>query len=346
MELFRRAVKLGDVNPTPIGTRPRPATKPGAAARAQRSRFALAVHGGAGVIERAHMSAAEERAYRAALEEALTAGHRMLAQGASSLDAVVAAVTMLEDSPLFNAGRGSVFTADGTNELDAAVMEGATLKAGAVTLVTTVKNPVKLARVVMEKTGHVMLGAEGAERLARVHGLEIVEPGYFHTERRWEALQRMKRAAQARADASFTEAEKHGTVGAVALDARGNLAAAASTGGRNNKMGGRIGDSPVIGAGVYASNATAAVSCTGEGETFMRSLAAYSVSALMELKTWSLARAAKHVIHARLKSLGGTGGLVALDRAGNVAMPFSTPGMYRGSIRADGVPEIAIYGDD
>jgi len=292
------------------------------------------------------MSAAEERAYRAALEEALTAGHRMLAQGASSLDAVVAAVTMLEDSPLFNAGRGSVFTADGTNELDAAVMEGATLKAGAVTLVTTVKNPVKLARVVMEKTGHVMLGAEGAERLARVHGLEIVEPGYFHTERRWEALQRMKRAAQARADASFTEAEKHGTVGAVALDARGNLAAAASTGGRNNKMGGRIGDSPVIGAGVYASNATAAVSCTGEGETFMRSLAAYSVSALMELKTWSLARAAKHVIHARLKSLGGTGGLVALDRAGNVAMPFSTPGMYRGSIRADGVPEIAIYGDD
>jgi beta-aspartyl-peptidase (threonine type) len=335
------------VNRTPKAARlPAAKRKAAAGARPRPPRIALAVHGGAGVIERAHMSAAEERAYRAALEEALTAGHRLLAQGASSLDAVIAAVTVLEDSPLFNAGRGSVFTADGTNELDAAVMEGATLKAGAVTLVTTVKNPVKLARLVMEKTGHVMLGAEGAERLARTHGLEIVEPGYFHTERRWEALQRMKRAARARADASFTEAEKHGTVGAVALDAAGNLAAAASTGGRNNKLGGRIGDSPVIGAGVYASNATAAISCTGEGESFMRAVAAHSVSALIELKAWSLARAAKHVIHRRLKALGGTGGLVALDRAGNIAMPFSTPGMYRGVIRADGAPEVAIYGDE
>jgi beta-aspartyl-peptidase (threonine type) len=191
----------------------------------------------------------------------------------------------------------------------------------------------------------VLLAGEGAEALARECGLEIVEPRYFFTERRWNALQRMKEAAVARKPAVITEADRHGTVGAVALDAGGNLAAATSTGGRNNKLAGRIGDSPVVGAGTYANNATVAVSCTGEGEYFMRALAAYTVSALMEMKGWSVERAAEHVIHERLAAIGGKGGLIALDRQGNVAMPFSSRGMYRGIVRSDGVPAISIFQD-
>ena len=222
-------------------------------------------------------------------------------------------------------------------------MDGATLRAGGVTLVTTVKNPIRLARMVMERTRHVLLAGAGAEALARECGLEIVEPRYFFTERRWNALQRMKQAAIARQAAAVTEADRHGTVGAVALDANGNLAAATSTGGRNNKLAGRIGDSPVVGAGTYANNATVAVSGTGEGEYFMRTVAAYTVSALMEMKGWSVERAAEHVIHERLAPLGGRGGLIALDREGNVAMPFSSRGMYRGIVRADGVPAVSIY---
>ena len=300
--------------------------------------FVLAIHGGAGVVDRSSMTQEMERAYRTGLQEALESGRSVLTEGGTSLDAVVAAVTTLEDNPLFNAGRGATFTADGTNELDAAVMEGATLKAGAVTLVSTVKNPVKLARLVMENTAHVMLAGDGAEALARRHGLEIVEPSYFFTERRWETLQRVKNAARV-----LNEADKHGTVGAVALDRHGNLAAATSTGGFNNKLVGRVGDTPLVGAGTYANNATAAVSCTGQGEYFIRAVAAYSVSALMELKGWTVEQAASSVIRERLAQLGGTGGLIALDRNGNVAMPFSTPGMYRGYLKADGGSTVQIF---
>lgn len=306
-------------------------------------RYALAVHGGAGVVLRSQMTAELERAYLEGLQNALAAGRRVLSGGGGSMDAVVAAVSVLEDDPLFNAGRGAAFTAVGSNELDAAVMDGATLRAGAVTLVTTVKNPVQLARLVMEKTRHVLLAGHGAEALAREHGLATVEPSYFFTERRWQALQRVKAAGQALEEAAIGEAEKHGTVGAVALDREGNLAAATSTGGYTNKLGGRVGDSPLIGAGTYANNATAAVSCTGEGEYFIRTLAAHSVSASMELAGWSVRRAADHVIHVRLAQLGGSGGLIALDREGNIAMPFSTPGMYRGYVSSDGASAVEIF---
>lgn len=284
-----------------------------------------------------------EDAYRAGLNDALSAGRDVLASGGSSLDAVVASVTAFEDHPLFNAGHGACFTAEGTNELDAAVMDGATLNAGAVTLVTTVKNPVKLARLVMDKTPHVMLAGDSTQVLAREHGLDIVERSYFYTERAWKAFQRVKALADTPQAATLTEADRHGTVGAVALDVHGNLAAATSTGGRNNKRSGRVGDTPVIGAGTYANNATAAVSCTGDGEYFMRALAAYTVSALMEFNGWALNRAAEHVIFDRLSQIGGSGGLIALDRGGNVAMPFSTPGMYRGYMKADGTTVVEIF---
>jgi beta-aspartyl-peptidase (threonine type) len=310
-------------------------------------RFVLAVHGGAGIIARAMMTADNERSYRAGIGAALAAGQRVLAGGGSSLDAVVAAVSEFEDNALFNAGRGAAFTADGTNELDAAVMDGASLRAGAVTLVKTVRHPVQLARLVMDKTRHVLLAAHGAEALARRHGLEIVEPEYFFTERRFQALQRMRQAAANRERAiAVTEADKHGTVGAVALDLDGNLAAATSTGGRNNKLSGRVGDSPIVGAGTYANNATVAVSGTGEGEYFMRTLAAHSVSALIQYKGWSVKRAAEHVVHKQIVALGGGGGLIALDRKGNVAMPFSARGMYRGYVASDGDPVIKIYQDE
>lgn len=311
--------------------------------RPAHTRPVIAIHGGAGVIERSRMTPELERAYRQGLAKVLQSGQRVLTGDGTSLEAVVAAVSALEDDPLFNAGRGAAFTADGSNELDAAVMDGATLRAGAVTLVTTVKNPVQLARLVMEKTRHVMLAGQGAEALARAHGLETVEPRYFFTKRRWEALERMKRAAAHGPRIAVTEVDRHGTVGAVALDARGDLAAATSTGGRTNKLAGRVGDSPVIGAGTYANNATAAVSCTGEGEYFMRVVAAHTLSALMELKGWSVERAASHVIHERLKQVGGRGGLIALDRSGNVAMPFSGGGMYRGYIAGGGKPVVRIF---
>ena len=308
-------------------------------------RFVLVVHGGAGIIARSAMTAETERAYRAGVEAALRAGQRILAAAGSSVDAVIAAVSELEDNPLFNAGRGAAFTADGTNELDACVMDGASLKAGAVTLVTTVRHPVQLARLVMDETRHVLLAAHGAEALARKHGLEIVKPEFFFTERRFQALERMRHGDRQRS-ADVTEADKHGTVGAVALDLEGNLAAATSTGGRNNKLSGRVGDSPVVGAGTYANNATVAVSGTGEGEYFMRTLAAYSVSALIEYKGWSVERAAGHVVRERIAALGGGGGLIALDRNGRFAMPFSAQGMYRGHVASGIEPIIKIYEDE
>jgi beta-aspartyl-peptidase (threonine type) len=304
------------------------------------------VHGGAGVIERTDMTPEVEAAYRAAIRAALEAGYALLARGASSLDAVVAAVSAFEDDPLFNAGRGAALTAEGTAELDASVMDGATLRAGAVTLVTTVKNPVRLARLVMEKTQHVMLAGHGAEALARARGLSTVDPSYFITERRLKALQRVRAAAGAQpAAAALTEADKHGTVGAVALDAHGHLAAATSTGGRSGQLPGRVGDSPLVGAGTYADDATAAVSCTGEGEYFIRIAAAHRVCALMEMKGLGVAQAAEEVIHRRLRSVGGHGGLIALDAQGRVAMPMSTEGMYRGVMRAGGACSIAIFHD-
>ncbi|RPI42247.1 MAG: beta-aspartyl-peptidase, partial [Betaproteobacteria bacterium] len=239
----------------------KPAAKAHASGRGRTAPVTLVVHGGAGVIDRAAMTAGVERAYREGIAAALLAGHRVLASDGSSLDAVTAAVAVFEDDPLFNAGRGAALTADATAELDAAVMDGATLRAGAVTLVTTVKNPVLLARLVMEQTHHVLLAGQGAEALARRHGLEIVDPSYFITARRFKALQ-LVRAKPKAAGEAVTEADKHGTVGAVALDRAGNLAAATSTGGRSNKLSGRVGDSPIVGAGTYANNATVAVSGT------------------------------------------------------------------------------------
>jgi beta-aspartyl-peptidase (threonine type) len=305
----------------------------------------IAVHGGAGVIARDEMTPDVERAYRDAVRAALETGYALLARGASSVDAVVAAVSVFEDDPLFNAGRGAALTADGTAELDACVMDGATLEAGAVTLVTTVKNPVQLAQLVMEKTRHVMLAGPGAEALARKHGLPLVEPSYFVTERRRVALARIRREPGTASAAVPTEADKHGTVGAVALDTRGNLAAATSTGGYNNKLAGRVGDSPLIGAGTYAKNGAAAVSCTGQGEYFIRIVAAHTLCALMELKGLDVEQAADEVIHRRLKAVRGAGGLIALDAQGRAAMPLSTPGMYRGIMRCAGACAIDIFRD-
>ena len=281
------------------------------------------------------MNARLEAEFRAGLADALRAGHAVLEGGGTSLDAVVAAVVALEDSPLFNAGRGAVFNAAGKHELDAAVMDGATEKAGAVAGATRVKNPVLAARAVMENTPHVLLTGAAADRFARDAGLTLVSARYFSTPARAVAL------ARARLRAEQDAAERHGTVGAVALDRSGNLAAATSTGGYTNKMAGRVGDSPVIGAGTYAANATCAVSGTGSGEHFIRAVLAYDVAARMRYLGEPLSTAARRAL-ARVTALGGDGGLIALDRKGTVAMPFVSEGMYRGYARAGRV-HIAIY---
>jgi beta-aspartyl-peptidase (threonine type) len=311
----------------------------GAAAQSNdhKMKFGMVIHGGAGTIERGQMTPQNEQAHRDGLEQALRAGYGVLQKGGASLDAVEAAIRVLEDNPLFNAGKGAVFTHEGTNELDAAIMDGRTLKAGAVAGVMHIKNPIALARLVMEKSPHVMLDGEGAERFAKEMGMPLVEQKYFFTKERWDALQKIKKGS-----APPSEQEKHGTVGAVALDQAGNLAAGTSTGGMTNKEHGRIGDSPIIGAGTYADNRTCAVSCTGDGEYFIREVAAHDVSALMDYKGASLGEAAQSVID-KIGKLGGTGGLIAIDRAGNVAMPFNTSGMYRGTIDADGKITVAIY---
>jgi beta-aspartyl-peptidase (threonine type) len=279
-----------------------------------------------------------ERDLRAGLQRSLDAGQKILRNGGSSLDAVAAAVRVLEDDPLFNAGRGAVFTSAGTHEMDAAIMDGRTLRAGAIGGVSRIRNPIDLARSVMEKSPHVMLVGQGAEAFARELGLEIMDDEYFSTEQRWQALERV-RAAKAEA---LSDADRHGTVGAVALDEAGNLAAATSTGGSTNKRPGRIGDSPIIGAGTYANNQTCAVSATGDGEFFMRAVAAHDVSALMEYRGMKLGEAARIVI-AKVGALGGTGGLIAIDREGNIALPFNTIGMYRGSIDVEGRSVVGIY---
>ena len=306
--------------------------------------YVLAVHGGAGTIAPSAVPEAEAP-YHEALREAIAAGEAILAAGGSALDAVIASVVVLEDSPLFNAGRGSVFTSDARHELDASVMDGRSLVAGAVAGVSTVRNPVLLARAVMEKSGCVLLAGEGAERFARDAGIPLAEPSYFFTQARFDQLLRAKAnkttvldhdGANAAHSGPIREDGKRGTVGAVARDRHGNLASAVSTGGMTNKRPGRVGDTPVIGAGCYADNATVAVAATGTGEHFIRTVAAHDIAARMRYAGMSLEQAAQAVIFERLPAIAGTGGVIAIDCDGNLAMPFNTSGMYRGWVREKG----------
>ncbi len=289
----------------------------------------IAIHGGAGTLPRARMSPAREREYRAALLDCVSRGHAVLQQDGSALDAATAAVAALEDCPLFNAGRGAVFNAAGEHEMDAAVMDGATLRAGAVAAVRRIRNPVLAARAVMERSPHVLLAGAGAERFARRHGIAFASARYFFTEERKAALAKRLKG-------------HHGTVGAVALDRAGNLAAATSTGGYTGKLPGRIGDSPIIGAGTWAENATCAVSGTGLGEAFIRAAVGHDIAARMRYRDETLARAAAAALRS-VKRLGGDGGVIAVDREGNIVMPFNSGGMYRASIGRDGRARAAIY---
>ena len=290
-------------------------------------KYTIVIHGGAGTINKSIPDSLKEK-YLTSLSEALMIGKEILEKGGKSIDAVEQVVRYLENNPLFNAGKGAVYTSDGTHELDASIMDGSNLSTGAVTLIKRVKNPISLARHVMEKTPHVLLGGEGAEKFAEEMGLEIVENNYFDTENRQNQLKKEKEKVK-------------GTVGCVALDLHGNLAAATSTGGRTNKMPGRIGDSPLINAGTYANNKTCAVSGTGIGEEFIRHTVAYNVSALMEFKGMNLKEAADEVIFKMLKK--DDGGIIAVDKDGNFAAPFSTLGMYRGAANSDGLFEVKIW---
>ena len=305
----------------------------------------LVIHGGAGV-ERKDFSAEEERAARAALTEALRKGHEALLAGKPALDAVTAAITVLENDPTFNAGRGAVFTHDGKNELDASLMDGATLRAGAVAGVHTVKNPILLAQAVMEHSPHVMMVGQGAEMFAAEQKIELVDPSYFRTEKRWEQLQRaLKEEAAGQAHVDLETAKHFGTVGAVALDSQGKLAAGTSTGGMTNKRYGRVGDSPIIGAGTYASD-QCAVSGTGWGEFYIRLAAAHEICSRMKYLHETPAQAGEEVIVKRVPELGGDGGAIVLSADGKAATPFNTEGMYRGWIGTDGVPHVAIFADE
>lgn len=314
--------------------------------------FGIVIHGGAGTILKENMTDSMEVAYKEKLEEAIRVGHEILATGGTAIDAIQSTINILEDSPLFNAGKGAVFTSEGTNEMDAAIMDGETLNAGAVAGVTTVKNPINLAFQVMENSPHVLLSGKGAEQFAQERGLEIVEPSYFYSEDRFQSLQNVKEAEKAKEDSSaskmaffdpFIKESKFGTVGAVALDKNGNIAAGTSTGGMTNKKWNRIGDVPIIGAGTYANNATCAVSGTGWGEYFMRGVVAYDISAMMEYKKMSLEEAAKKVIQEKLTELGGEGGIIAIDNKGNIAMEFNSAGMYRAAMNKDGELTMGIY---
>lgn len=317
--------------------------------------FGIVIHGGAGTILKENMSDSLEQAYKAKLEQAIRTGHEILANGGTAIEAVQRTINIMENSPLFNAGKGAVFTNEGKNELDASIMDGKSLNAGAVSGVTTVKNPINLAWEVMENSEHVMLSGKGAEEFAENRNLEIVDPKYFYTENRFRSLERLKER-----DAKATELDhdgktafvdpyikdsKFGTVGCAALDKNGNLAAGTSTGGMTNKKWGRIGDAPIIGAGTYANNKTAAISATGWGEFFIRGVVAYDISALMDYKKMSLAEAAKEVIQNKNPELGGNGGIIAIDHEGNVSMEFNTAGMYRAKMNKKGELEIGIYKD-
>ena len=306
-------------------------------------KITLAIHGGAGTLVKGLMTPELELQYKQALKRALDAGYALLFEGGSAVDAVELAVRYLEDSPLFNAGKGSVFTAEGTHEMDASIMDGSTLNAGAVSLVTGIKNPVTLARDVMDKSYHVFLAGEGAMQFAKTNGHTIESPDYFYDEVRYQQWQGIKDSDSFELDHSVKKEGKFGTVGAVACDQNGNIAAATSTGGMTNKKWGRVGDSPMVGAGVYANNKTCAVSCTGSGEFFIRGVVAYDVSCLMEHKGLSLNEATNEVIHKRILNIKGDGGLIAVDSEGNIAMPFNTEGMYRACKSSDGNEQLSIY---
>ena len=320
---------------------------PDAAADA-RIEWGLVLHGGAGTIERGSMTEEREREYRGAMEAALRAGHAELARGGTALEAVVAAISIMEDNPLFNAGRGAVFTAEGTNSLDASIMDGATLQAGAVAGVMRVKNPIRLARLVMEQSPHVMLSGAGAEEFAVLQGIELVDPSYFHTESRWRALERVReqeRRERGDTTGALHTDEKFGTVGVVALDRNGNIAAGTSTGGMTNKRWGRIGDSPIIGAGTYA-NERCGISATGWGEYFIRNVVAYDICARMRYRGIGLAQSAHAMIMEQLEAQEPeTGGIIGLDADGNVVATFNTSGMYHGWVDQDGRIQTGIYRD-
>jgi beta-aspartyl-peptidase (threonine type) len=316
------------------------------------SNFAIVIHGGAGTILKKNMTPEKEKAYEAKLAEAIKIGHTILKNGGTSQEAVVKTIQVMEESPLFNAGKGAVFTHEETNELDASFMDGKTLNAGAVAGVTNVKSPIELAVKVMTDSDHVMLSGKGASVFAKEKGLEIVDPSYFFTERRFKSLQRIKERAKTQLDhddkkAAFYDSDiknsKFGTVGCVALDKNGNIAAGTSTGGMTNKRWGRIGDAPIIGSGTYANNKTCGVSSTGWGEYFIRSQVAYDISAQMEYQQKTLKEATTDVIQHKLTKLGGTGGVVALDKNGNMAFEFNTAGMYRASMDEEGNLVVKIY---
>jgi L-asparaginase / beta-aspartyl-peptidase len=309
------------------------------------SKIGIAVHGGAGTILPALMTPEKEVLYKSGLQRAIDVGYALLAKGASSLDAVEAAVKELENFPLFNAGKGAVFTNKGTHEMDASIMCGATLEAGAVCGVSNVQNPVELARNIMEKSGHVFLCGSEAEAFAKQMNITFQPDTYFYEETRYKQWQEVKDSDSYQLDHTINSAEgkKFGTVGAVALDKQGNLAAATSTGGMTNKRYGRIGDSPIIGAGTYANNKTCAISCTGHGEFFIRAVVAYDISCLIEYKGLSLKQACKYVVNDKLMKLGGEGGLIAIDTAGNIELPFNSEGMYRGWKIGDNAAIISIY---
>ena len=316
----------------------------------EKPEFAIIIHGGAGTILKKNMTPEKEAAYKAKLEEAIRVGYEVLKNGGTSLDAVTKTINVMEDSPLFNAGKGAVFTNAETNELDASIMDGKTLNAGASAGTTTVRNPIDLARAVMDNSEHVMLSGKGAETFAKEQGLDIVEPSYFFTENRFQSLQRIKDREKTELDHDAKTAfydptikdSKFGTVGCAALDKNGNLAAGTSTGGMTNKRYGRIGDAPIIGSGTYANNETCAVSSTGWGEFFIRAQVAHDISALMDYKGLSLKEAAKQVLD-KVKALGGDGGIVAVDKNGNMVADFNTAGMYRASMNDKGELTIGIY---
>jgi len=305
--------------------------------------YSLAIHGGAGAISQKSMTPEKQGKYENALKEALDAGLSVLSTGGSALDAVTASVVSLEDCPLFNAGRGSVFNHDGNHEMDASIMCGHDRSAGAVGAVRLVKNPVKLARTVMEQSEHVFLIGEGAEKFGAAHGIAFEKQQYFFDSFRYEQYKEALNSDKIQLDHTGGDGKKFGTVGAVALDVHGNLCAATSTGGMTNKKYGRIGDTPVIGAGTYANNMTCAVSCTGHGELFLRQVVAHQVHCLMLYKGWSLKDAAHEVVMKDLLRIGGEGGLIAVDKDGNIALPFNSEGMYRAFAKSDGASTVEIY---
>jgi len=314
--------------------------------------FGIVIHGGAGTILKENMSDSLETAYKAKLKEAISAGYEILKNGGTSLEAVTKTINIMEDSPLFNSGKGAVFTHEGRNELDASIMDGKTLNAGAVAGVRHIKNPINLALDVMQKSEHVMLYGPGAEEFAKGLGYEMMDTTYFYTQNRYQSLQRVlekekdQNEKKVAFEDPFIKNSKFGTVGCAALDKHGNLAAGTSTGGMTNKRWNRIGDAPIIGAGTYANNATCAVSSTGWGEYFIRSVVAYDISALMEYKGMTLQEAATEVIQKKVPALGGDGGIIAIDKDGNVAMEFNTSGMYRATMNAKGELIIKIYKED